>query len=152
MACVFKARINRQFHRPGNLEGVAGFKIFTELDPYKCRSKRPISSNFSFNRLSKSSVKVHTIFLRIMVFVVTTKRAPVNSIIWLFRWSISRKKAIVTYHWWEWRTAFFCVLRWYVEKSTSCHSRPFYKRKKKHSKLTYHNWKGNTKKHTEEAL
>ena len=30
IACVFKARINPQFHRPGNLKGVAGFKILTE--------------------------------------------------------------------------------------------------------------------------
>ena len=41
MACVFKARINPQFHRSGNLKGVAGFKILTELYPYKCRSKSP---------------------------------------------------------------------------------------------------------------
>ena len=30
MACVFKTRINFQFHRPCNLKGVAGFKILTE--------------------------------------------------------------------------------------------------------------------------
>ena len=33
MACVFKARINREFHRLGKLKGVAGFKILTELLP-----------------------------------------------------------------------------------------------------------------------
>ena len=33
MACVFKARMNPKFHRPGNLKGVAGFKILTELFP-----------------------------------------------------------------------------------------------------------------------
>ena len=73
MASFFKARINRQFHRPGNLKGVAGFKILNKLYPYKCRSKSPTSSTFAFNRLSNSNVKVHTIFLRNMVFVVTTK-------------------------------------------------------------------------------
>ena len=62
MACVFKARINREFHRPGNLKGVAGFKILTELYPYKCGSKSPTTSTFSFNRLSKSNIKVHTNF------------------------------------------------------------------------------------------
>ena len=62
MAWVLKARINPQFHRPGNLKGVAGFKIITELYPYICRSKSPTSSTFSFNRLSKSNVKVHRIF------------------------------------------------------------------------------------------
>ena len=29
MACVLKERINPQFHRPGNLKGVAGFKVLT---------------------------------------------------------------------------------------------------------------------------
>ena len=31
MACVFKARINPEFNRGGNLKGVAGFKKQTEL-------------------------------------------------------------------------------------------------------------------------
>ena len=31
MQCVFKARINRQFNRPGNLKGVAGFKKQTTV-------------------------------------------------------------------------------------------------------------------------
>ena len=31
MACVFKARINPQFHRPCNLKGVAGLKILSVL-------------------------------------------------------------------------------------------------------------------------
>ena len=39
MECVFKARINPQFHRPGNLKGVAAFKILTQLYPYKCVNK-----------------------------------------------------------------------------------------------------------------
>ena len=39
VAGVFKERINRQFHRPGNLKAVAGFKKQIELYPYKCRSK-----------------------------------------------------------------------------------------------------------------
>ena len=39
MACVFKARINPQFNRAGNLKGVAGFKKQTELSPYKSWSK-----------------------------------------------------------------------------------------------------------------
>ena len=68
MACAFKARINRQFHRPGNLKRAAGFKILTEEYPYKCRSESPTSLTFSFNRLSKSNVQVHTVFLRNMVF------------------------------------------------------------------------------------
>ena len=29
----FKERINPHFHRPGNLKGVAGFRILTELLP-----------------------------------------------------------------------------------------------------------------------
>ena len=33
MACVFKARINPQFNRAGNLKGVAGFKKQTEVLP-----------------------------------------------------------------------------------------------------------------------
>ena len=31
MTCVFKARINPQFHRPGNVKGVGAFKILTGL-------------------------------------------------------------------------------------------------------------------------
>ena len=33
MAFVLEARINPQFHCPGNLKGVAGFKILNELLP-----------------------------------------------------------------------------------------------------------------------
>ena len=61
--CVLKARINPQFHRPGNLTRVAGLKKQTELYLYKCRSKSPTSSTFSFNRLSNSNVKVFAICL-----------------------------------------------------------------------------------------
>ena len=32
MQCVFKARINHQFNRPGNLKGVAGFKKQTNCN------------------------------------------------------------------------------------------------------------------------
>ena len=52
-----------KFNRPGNLKGVAGFKKQAELYPYKCRSKSPTSSTFTYNRLSKSNVKVLTICL-----------------------------------------------------------------------------------------
>ena len=154
MACVFKARINPQFHRPGNLKEVAGFKLLTELDPYKCRSKCPTTSTFSFNRLSKSNVKSTYDSLRNMMFVATTRRAPVNSIGWLARWWSSRKEAIFTYHWWEWHTASLCVWRLYVEltKNTSSQSQLSYEVEKKNSRVTYLNWKGNTKEHTEEAL
>ena len=62
MTCVFKARVNPQFHLPRNLKGMASFKILTEVYPYNSRSKSPTLSIFSFNRLSKSNVKVHTIF------------------------------------------------------------------------------------------
>ena len=62
MACVLKARINPQFHRPGNLKGVAGFNILTELYPYKCQAKSATLSNLSFNRLPNSNVKVRMIF------------------------------------------------------------------------------------------
>ena len=55
MACVLKARINPQFHRPGNLKGVASLKKDMKLYPYNCRSKSPTSSTFSFNRLSNSN-------------------------------------------------------------------------------------------------
>jgi len=61
MVYVFKARINPQFNRAGNLKGVAGFKKQIELDKYKNQSKSPTSSTLSFNRLSKSNVKVLTI-------------------------------------------------------------------------------------------
>ena len=77
-------------NRPGNLKGVADFKKQAELYPYKCRSKSLTSSTFTFNRLSKSNVKA--------LFVLTTRKAPVNSISWLFRWPISNKKTISTYH------------------------------------------------------
>ena len=63
MACILKARINPQFHRLGNLTGVAGLKKQTELYLYKYRNKSPLSSTFSFNRLSISNVKVFTICL-----------------------------------------------------------------------------------------
>ena len=49
-----------KFNRPGNFIGVTGFKKQTELYPYKCRSKSPTSSTFSFNGLSNSTVKVLT--------------------------------------------------------------------------------------------
>ena len=52
-----------KFNRPGNLKGLTGFKKQTELYPYKCRSKSPTLSTFSFNRLSNSNVKVRTICL-----------------------------------------------------------------------------------------
>ena len=69
MACVFKARINSQFDRAGNLKGVAGLrkkkKKKTKLYPFKCRSKGPTSSTFSFNWLSKSNVKILTISLEL---------------------------------------------------------------------------------------
>ena len=40
----------------------------------------------------------------------------------------------------------------YFPKNTSSHSQLSYKLKKKHFKVSYLNWKGNTKEHTEEAL
>ena len=52
-----------KFNRPGNLKGVTGFKKQTELYPYKCRSKSPTSSTFTFNRLSDSNVRILTICL-----------------------------------------------------------------------------------------
>ena len=70
---IFKKRINPQFNRAGNLKGVAGFKKQIKIYPYKTRSKSPTSSNFSFNRLSTTNVKF-----------LTTRRAPVNSIRWVF--------------------------------------------------------------------
>ena len=40
-----------------------------------------------------------------------------------------------------------------LTKNTSCDAHFSYKlEKKKHCKVTYPNWKGNTKEHTEEAL
>ena len=40
-----------------------------------------------------------------------------------------------------------------VPKNTLSHRQPFYKlENKKHWKVTYLNWKGKTKEHTEEAL
>ena len=37
-------------------------------------------------------------------------------------------------------------------KNSSSYSQLSYKLEKKHCEVTYHNWKGNTKKHTEEGL
>ena len=54
--------------RPCNLTGVAGFKKQTELYPYKCRSKTPTSSTFTFNRLSNSNVKELTTCLALWCF------------------------------------------------------------------------------------
>ena len=51
------------FKRSGNLKGVAWFKKQTELYQYKCWSKSPTSSTFTFKRLSSSTVKVLTICL-----------------------------------------------------------------------------------------
>ena len=73
------------FKRPGNLKGVAGFKKQNDLYPFKCVSKSPTSSTLTFNRLSNSNVKKTYDFSRIVVFVLTTRRAPVNSISWLSR-------------------------------------------------------------------
>ena len=39
-----------------------------------------------------------------------------------------------------------------LTKNTSSHSQLSCKLKKKHCKVTYFNWKGNTKEHKEEAL
>ena len=39
-----------------------------------------------------------------------------------------------------------------LPKNTSSHSQLSYKLEKKNCKVTYLNWKGNTKEHTEEAL
>ena len=40
-----------------------------------------------------------------------------------------------------------------LTKNTSSHSRVSYKLEKKNmKKVTYHDWKGNTKEHTEETL
>ena len=52
-----------KFNLPGNFKGVTGFKKQTELYPYKCRSKSPTSSTFTFNGLFNSTVKVLTICL-----------------------------------------------------------------------------------------
>ena len=65
------------FKCPGNHKGVAGVKKQTDLYPYKCRSKSPTSSAFTYNRLSNSNSHcTYDLF--------TTRRAPVNSISWLF--------------------------------------------------------------------
>ena len=138
MASVFKARINPELHRPVNLKGVAGFKIVIELYRYKCRSRSHTTSTFSFNRLYKSNVQVHTIFLRNMVFVVTTRRAQVNSIGSLLRWLSFPNKEIITYHWREWQTAFLCVWKLNVKltKNTSSDSQLFYKLEKKKTLLS----------------
>ena len=60
---------------------------------------------------------------RIVVFVVTTRRAPINSIGSLVRGSSSRKKTITTYHWWEGHTASLRMWILYVDltKNTSSH-------------------------------
>ena len=68
------------FKRPGNLNGVTGFMKQTELYPFKCRSKGPFLSTYSFNRVCNLNVKLFTIVFRSVVFVLTLRRAPVNRI------------------------------------------------------------------------
>ena len=51
------------FYRPGNIKVVACFKKQTDLYQYKCLSKSPTLSNFTFNRLYNSNVKVLKICL-----------------------------------------------------------------------------------------
>ena len=58
-----------KFNRPGSFKGVTGFKKQTELYPEKCLSKSPMSSTFTFNGLSNSTVKVLTICLGFCVCV-----------------------------------------------------------------------------------
>ena len=50
-----------KFNRPCSFQGVAGFEKQTELPQYECPIKTPMSSTFSFNRLSISNDKVLTI-------------------------------------------------------------------------------------------
>ena len=63
MASVFKARMNPQSNRPGNLKGVAAFKNQAKLEPKKCRSESRTSYTFNFNRLSNTNATVLTICL-----------------------------------------------------------------------------------------
>ena len=64
----------------------------------------------------------------IVVFVVRTKRAPVNSISWLFRWSSSCQKAIITYHCWQWHTVSYAWrLHLELTKNNWSHSQLSYK-------------------------
>ena len=50
-------------------------------------------------------------FFKVVLFVVTKRRAPVNSITWLFPWSSSCKKAFITFYCWQWNTFFFFFVR-----------------------------------------
>ena len=54
---------------------------------------------------------------RIMAFVLTTRRAPVNSISCLFWWPKSYKKAFSTYHCLEFHIFFFFFLFMRVEST-----------------------------------
>ena len=65
---------------------------------------------------------------RILVFVLTTRRAPVNNISWSFRWPWSCKNPIITSHSWQLDIAFLCEERLHVEltKNNSSHSQLFY--------------------------
>ena len=60
--------------------------------------------------------------------MVTTRRAPVNSISWLFQWLSSCKKPIITYHCWQRQTVFY-AWRLHVEltKNNWSHSQLSYK-------------------------
>ena len=101
-------------------------------------------------RLIFLDVSSYNLF-RILVFVVTTRRAPVNRISCLFRWSSSCKKAIITYHCWLWHTVFLRVWRLHVKltKNTSSHSQLSYKLgKKKHCKVNYINSKKKAERNT----
>ena len=111
--------------RPDNLKGVAGFKKQTELYPYKCRSKSPTTTTFTFYRLSNSNT--YDLF-KILVFVLTTRRPPVNSISWLFRWPRSCKKVIRSYYCWQLHIVFLSALRLHREltKNNSSHSQLSY--------------------------
>ena len=62
MACVFKVGIIPQFHRPGNLKGVASFNILTEFGRAYVGVKVQPHQPSVLNRLCKSNVKVYRIF------------------------------------------------------------------------------------------
>ena len=86
--CVFSKQqlILTQFNLPGNLKGVAGFKNQTELYQHSCLRKKFNLINLHFSSFFQLKCQTTYNLFRIVVFVLTTRRAPVNCISWLFQW------------------------------------------------------------------
>ena len=116
-----------KFHPPGNLNLRSGW--FWETNWIMLTQMSEQKSNLIHLHFESSSqlkcISTYD-FFRIVVFVLTTRKAPINIISCLFRCLIARycKKAITTYHdCRQLHTVFLCVWTVHVElgKNNSCH-------------------------------